>query len=150
MKKSVKIIPALLVLFTMTMLLLQVESAAAILRQCRGDPKFFFSDKTKLTVIVEMDTEETNVQKIEYVLHAPAGAELEKVVYTAGGLGDEETYELFYDNPPGLYTIDTYVETRVSGVNVTTTSSLKDGTSASASGFEREHLIVELKKPSRP
>jgi hypothetical protein len=147
MKKSVRPITALSALFTMVLLVLQAESASAMLRQCRGDPKFFFSDKTKLTVVVEMDTEEANVQKIEYVLHVPHDAELKHVVFTAGGLGEEETYEIFYDNPPDLYTIDTYVVTSVTSVNVTTTSSLKGGSSASASGFDMEHLVVEVQKP---
>lgn len=150
MKKSVKIIPALLVLFTMTMLLLQVESAAAILRQCRGDPIFFLSDKTKLIVVVELDTEETNVAEVNYILHVPSGVDVKRVVFTAGGLGKKETYEVIQDSQPGTFTVDTYVTTGVSGVNITVTTTLVPNITGTAVGHEGEHLTIELTRPSRP
>jgi hypothetical protein len=150
MKISVRPITALSVLITIVLLILQVESASAILRQCRGDPIFFLSDKTKLTVVVEMDTEESNVQEVNYLLHVPPGVDVDRVVFTAGGLGEKETYEVVQDSQEETFTVDTFVTTRMSGVNITVTSTLAPNITGTAVGHEGEHLTVELTGSSLP
>ena len=150
MQKSVKLILALSVLFTTVLLILQVGNASAMLRQCRGDPIFILSDKTKLIVVVEMDTEESNVKEINYILHVPPGIDVETVVFTAGGLGEKETYEVIQDNQPGIFTVDTFVTTRVSGVNITVTTTLVPNITGTAVGHEGEYLTIELTRPSLP
>jgi hypothetical protein len=132
----------------MVLLALQVDSVAAMLRSCRGDPKFFLTDKTKLTVIVDMDTEESNVKEVNYTLHVPPGVDVKKAVFTAGGLGESETYEVVQDSQPDTYIVDTFVTTKVSGVNITVKSDLKKKFAGTAVGHEDEHLILELERPA--
>jgi hypothetical protein len=147
MKKYLRFIPVVTVLVTMLVLFLPAQTASAVLDPCRGDPIFFLSNNTKLTIDVAMNTQESNVQRVTYTLHLPAGVSVNKVVYTSGGLGKKETYVVFQDNAANKYTTDTFVKTRVSGVNIVTTSSFSSTISGTAIGHENEHLIVELQLP---
>jgi hypothetical protein len=97
-----------------------------------------------------MDTEEANIQEVSYILHVPPGVDVEKVVFTAGGLGEKEIYEIVQDSQPDVYTVDTFVTTQVSGVNITVTSTLVPNIKGTAVGHEGEQLTVELNKSSSP
>jgi hypothetical protein len=119
-------------------------SASARLAKCRTDPIFYLSNGEKVTIILDIDTEESQVQNVNYVLHVPAGVKVTKVVFTAGGIGRKETYKSIQDSPDYTYTTETTVTTRGGPFAVTATSSLISGVIASASGFNGDLLVVTL------
>ena len=125
-----------------------VDSAMARLSACRGDPIVFLSDGSKIVITLDIATDKTNVQSVAYVVHAPPGTSVKKVIYTAGGLGDSETTVLFADSKPKQYTADAYVVTRDHvDVAMTNTSKLDNVASGATSGYTRQHLVVKLNRP---
>ena len=125
-----------------------VDSAMARFAACRGDPKVFLSDGSKIVITLDIATDKSNIQSVIYTVHAPPGTSVDKVVYTAGGLGDEETLAFFADSEPNHYSTDAYVVTKDSlDVPMTNTSSLHKVGSGSTSGYTRQHLVVNLGQP---
>ncbi|MBI5029132.1 MAG: hypothetical protein HZB51_01295 [Chloroflexi bacterium] len=131
----------LLVAFIMMAFL---SSADAALMSCRADPIVFLSDGSKVTITAEIATSASNVQKVQYALHAPSGTQVVRVIYTAGGLGKRETFTLYDDSLPGTYVSDTVVTTRNGKVPVKVTTSLGGLNLGVATGYSRDHLIVSL------
>jgi hypothetical protein len=129
---------------TLTAVAFPTVSASARLAKCRTDPIFYLSNGEKVTIILYIDAEESNVQNVNYVLHVPAGVNVTKVVFTAGGVGRKETYKSVQDSPNSTYTTETTVTTRGGPFAVTATSSLTSGVIASASGFNGDLLVVTL------
>ncbi len=71
----------------------------AIGAACRTDPKFFFGNGDKLTVVATVGTEKKNIKSIIYTVHAPVGQAEDpavKIVYTGLRPGVEQA-EVFYD-----------------------------------------------------
>jgi hypothetical protein len=119
-------------------------NASARLVHCRADPIFYLSNGEKITVILEIDTDEANVRNVNYVLHVPAGVRITRVVFTAGGIGRKESYQAVQDSVESVYTTDTVVTTKGGPNAVIATSSITGGTGASASGFNGDLLSVVL------
>lgn len=121
--------------------------ASAALRKCRTDPIFMLSNGDKLTVTLDVYTAKSNIKSVVYILHVPAGVTVKRVVYTARGLGSRETYLVVQDRPEKTYTTDTVVLThdpwRVPVVAITRLNSLAP---RSSSGFDGDHLIVNISK----
>jgi hypothetical protein len=118
--------------------------AQARLSACRSDPKVWLSDGTKITITAQIDTDESNIVSVLYIVHAPPGLSLRKVTYTAGGLHGRESVVLYDDNEPGRYSTDTIVTTSTTGIQVTSTTKLGNTSAASTSGYDRQHLVVNL------
>jgi hypothetical protein len=129
---------------TMVMTALPTMQASAALHKCRTDPIFYLSNGEVLKVILEIGTDKASVQDVHYVLHLPAGVRVLRVVYTAGGIGRSETYQVIQDSPKGVYTSETKVNTYENGILVRILSSLRSGRLVSVSGYNGDLLVITL------
>jgi hypothetical protein len=121
-----------------------VSPVSAALRSCRGDPKFFLSNGEIVTSTATISTDVANVSNANFILHAPKGLSLIKIVYTTKGSGIPETGSVVFDQSAGKYWLDVVVTTKVSGVAVIATGALKNGAAKTASGLNGQHLIIRL------
>jgi hypothetical protein len=131
-------------------LALPATHVSAMLRSCRTDPILTFSDGSKLTVTATINTDESSITGVVYVVHAPAGLTVKNTVFTGGNLSGKEIVVLLADQQPGVYQTDTLVLSRFSGVAVQAVSSLNQAIFRSASGYTGGHLLVTLFQTSRP
>lgn len=119
-------------------------TAYARLAKCRADPIFYLSNGEKVTVILDIDTDASNVRNVNYVIHVPVGVRITKVVFTAGGIGRKEVYKAVQDSTADTYITETVVTTKGGPYAVTASSSLTAGTMTSATGFNGDVLQVVL------
>jgi hypothetical protein len=122
----------------------------ASLDGCRSDPAIYLSDGTALDVTVDIGTDVSNVTKIAYVVHVPAGFQV--LLYAATptlGFEGKETFAVINDAPAGQYQTDTFVKTTTDDVVVTSYTTLVgvdvfhldlSAQSEPASGFSGQHL----------
>jgi hypothetical protein len=135
---------ATILFVTLIMLASPTMQASAALHKCRSDPMFFLSNGEILTVILEIGTDKAGVRDVHYVLHLPTGVRVLRVVYTSGGVGESETYEIIQDTPKSVYTTETRVNTYENGVPVKVISHLRTTREFSASGYNGDLLIITL------
>jgi hypothetical protein len=77
------------------------EQAAALVRSCRGDPKVWLSNGTKVTMTASIAADASQVKMVTYTLHAPRGTSVTKVVYTGGALSGKERVIVVFDRVSG-------------------------------------------------
>lgn len=140
--------PTMLLLALLVLVLPTVQASAAI-RPCRTDPIFALSNGDTLNVKLEINTEESNIRNLMYVIHLPEGVTVRKVTYTGGGLGTKETYKVQQDSPNDrTYTTESLVTTQNTGsIAVTATTILNKQYSGSATGTNGQYLVVTVSKP---
>lgn len=138
-----------ILVMTLVMVALPTMQASAALHKCRTDPIFYLSNGEVLKVVLEIGTDETGVRDVHYVLHIPAGIRVLRVVYTTGGIGESETYQVVQDSPRGNYTTETIVNTYENGIPVTVLSSLRSGQLMPASGYNGDILVITLTQNNR-
>lgn len=135
----------LFILFmTMVMTALPTMQASAALHKCRTDPIFYLSNGEVLKVILEIRTNKGSVRDVHYVLHLPVGVRVLRVVYTAGGIGKSETYQVIQDSPKSTYKTETRVNTYENRIPVKILSSLRAGRLVSVSGYNGDLLVITL------
>lgn len=129
---------------TMVMAALPTMQASAALHKCRTDPIFYLSNGEVLKVVLEIGTDKAGIQSVHYVLHIPAGVRVLRVVYTAGGIGKSETYQVMQDSPRSVYKTETRVNTYENRIPVKVLSSIRAGRLTSASGYNGDLLVITL------
>jgi hypothetical protein len=114
--------------------------------RCRTDPIFTLSNGDVVTVVLDVGTAAANVKEVSYILHVPAGVIPLRVEFTPGVLGKKETFKVIQDSPNGVYTSDTVLSTQgvKTAVNVTAYMDVNSVTFRSASGYDKQHLIITL------
>ena len=149
MNNKNSLLTRLFILFVaILMAVLPTMQASAALTKCRTDPIFQLSNGDKLTVILDISADATNVRNVTYVLHVPAGVTVTKVVYTAGGLGTKEIYKVNQDSTAKTYKTDILVTTQNTGsVAIIATAKLNTTYTGSASGKTGTYLTVSVSKP---
>ena len=125
------------------------EMASAGRSGCRADPIVTLTDGTQIQMEASIGASISDVQSIVYTVHAPVGSKVLTILYTDSLLGIKEKVIFYADAPAGQYTTDTIVYTRNTGVKVTVTSRIVSAlglglASGSASGADRQHLLVQL------
>lgn len=139
------ILSRIFILFmTMILTALPTMQASAALHKCRTDPIFYLSNGEVLKVVLEIGTDKEGIRDVHYVLHLPAGVRVLRVVYTAGGIGESETYQVVQDSPRGVYTTETRINTYENGIPVSVLSSLRSGLLVPASGYNGDLLVITL------
>ena len=118
--------------------------ADAAFMSCRADPIVFLSDGTKITITAQVATNASNVQQVQYTLHVPLGNSVDRIIFTAGGLGKKESVTVYADSAPGTYVSDTVVTTKGDSVQVQAKTTLGGRVLGVATGYSKEHLIVSL------
>jgi hypothetical protein len=129
-----------------------VRSALAGWASCRSDPVVVLSNGIVMDISADVGTFPWNVQRVDYVLHAPAGTELVLAVGTPTWLTSQETFTFYADGEPGEYHVETTVYTRYGGATVTANSILVSASgvhldSASTPGYEAQVLHTYLTVP---
>jgi hypothetical protein len=115
---------------------------------CRGDPIIILRDGTVIDIITDIGTDVWNVERIEYIVHAPVGSRVLTTIYTNGLLGIVETMAFHADNPSNRYTVDVAIYTSDHNVTVRATTTivrLLGFDRKSASGIDNQHLIMRLR-----
>lgn len=78
----------------------QTTTVWAIGAGCRTDPKFFFGNGDKLTIVATVEVAKDKITEIRYIVHAPADQQDDqpavKIVYTGLRPGVEQA-EVVYD-----------------------------------------------------
>lgn len=133
-----------ILVMTLVMVTFPTMQASAALHKCRTDPIFFLSNGEALKVILEIGTDKAGVRDVHYVLHLPAGVRVLRVVYTTGGVGESETYQVIQDSPRGIYATETRINTYENGISVTVLSSLRSGRLVPVSGYNGDLLVITL------
>jgi hypothetical protein len=134
----------LVLLLALALGALPVSPVSAAIRSCRGDPKFNFSNGDTVTVVTTIAADKTSVSNVYYVLHAPKGLSLTKVVYTALGAFPPETSSVVFDQKAGVYWVDIYATSNVRRISVSSTIQLNQGVIDSVSGPTDQHLKLSL------
>ena len=145
MKKN-NALPRLLILGLMILAVIAIPTgqASAAMVKCRTDPKFYLSNGDKVTIVLDIDAAESDVLYADYVLHVPAGVTVEHVVFTAGGIGQYESYSVLDDGALDIYTAEVLVMTRGSSVPVVVTTSARGGQEYAFSGMSAQAIPVTL------
>jgi len=100
-------------------------AAHAALARCGSDPIVYLSNGIKVDLTATLSTDRSDVKRIAYQLHVPAGAQVTKVVYTAGEIGRKEVVTVVND-ATGPYVADSVAETYAAPVPVNITMSVLD------------------------
>ncbi len=139
---------------------------------CRTDPIFFFSNGDKLSVSMAIGVVPHDVEKIEYIVQAPATTSLERVVTTGPVTTAEattsppgsfkvflpmmvngspratpravETYVVHFDQPEGTYSIAAVVYTTKDPVPVTLQVALREYKD-SIDGQSGQSLVLKVR-----
>ena len=150
MNNKTSLLTRILIIFvTILITALPTQQASAALRSCRTDPIFVLSNGDKLVITLSgIETSETNIKNVLYVLHVPAGVTVTRVIYTAGGLGQRETYKVIQDSVAKTYKTESLVTTQnVGAVRMVATVKLNSLTAKSASGYTGQYIVITVSKP---
>jgi hypothetical protein len=120
------------------------HNAGAAISLCRTDPIVLLSNGVVVDMTATIGTASTNVQQIVYVLHAPAGTRVNRVVYTQGGLNGREQFQFFADAAAGTYASVTTVSTTVKSISVTASTQVSGVGSGTVSGYSGQALTVHI------
>ena len=117
---------------------------SAAIRSCRADPIVWLSNGDSVQMTVEVAADASDVRSIIYTLHAPAGATIDRIVYTGGALQSKEEVVFIADQPAGQYVSDTVVTTRGKRHAVTANTNESGTFRGSVSGLSSEHLFLHF------
>lgn len=126
--------------------------AHAALVRCSSDPIVYLSNGMKVDLTATLATNRQNVERITYVLHVPAGAQVTKVVYTAGELGHKEAVTVL-DDATGAYTADSDAEIYASSAAVDVEMAVLDQSGGAkgqdrAAGQSSQTLVTQVDTPA--
>ena len=133
-------------------------AANAALAGCRADPLFLLSDGTILDVSVAIETDVTNVDLIQYVVHGPRGVRLVAAISTPTiGFEGLERVQYVGDQARNQFVTDTLVQTSrdavpvaaqtvFAGYNLGLLSLRLRAQLQVVNGYDDQHLIVRLSK----
>lgn len=140
-------LPRLLIFALIVLALLAMPSgqASAALIRCRTDPKFYLSNGDKLTIVLDISAASSDILYADYVLHLPPGVTVQQVVYTAGGIGEYESYSVVNDGARDTYRAEVLVMVQRGSVPVIVTASSRQGQNLSFSGFSARQIPVMLR-----
>jgi hypothetical protein len=125
------------------------HDAAAQFAPCRSDPVVSLTNGAQIDLSATISDSTSDVKKVVYVVHAPAGTKLLSVVDTSGLLGLTETVQLYADDATNTFDTYTTVYTGRSGVAVTATTTVVSALnltlgSGSASGQSGQTLHIHF------
>jgi hypothetical protein len=110
---------------------------------CRRDPVVYLSNGMVVQITAEIQAPIEQVERLVYVLRAPQGTNVQRVVYTGGHNNPPETLLFYADMPENTYSTTTTVYTHI-GASVTAMTRIRND-SASATGNSGEPLTVWLR-----
>src|SRR5438270_10644123 len=78
---------------------LRPRLAMAGLVGCRSDPVVLLSNGSALDLSADIGDAQSDVQRVDYAVHVPAGIRIVAVLNTDGLIGLAETFHFSSDNP---------------------------------------------------
>jgi hypothetical protein len=125
------------------------RDASAGLSGCRSDPAVVLSNGATLDLSADVADIASDVSRVDYVVHAPAGTHAVAVVNTDGLIGMKEKFTFYADSAWSSYRIVTTVYTGTSAVSVRANSLLVSVLgltlgAASTSGFSGQPLSMQF------
>jgi len=135
---------AVLLLFGLTVSPLLATQARASLTYCRSDPVVTLSNGTQVTLYEDISDSTTDVSKITYQLHIPAGATVTSIGYTGAVPANEQTITVSADENLGNYDGYTVVATHTPTINVTAYMSANSNVSTHTNGHSGQTLHSHL------
>jgi hypothetical protein len=133
-----------LLLFSLAVTALAPAVASAAIRSCRADPIVWLSNGDTVQMTVDVAASASDVRRITYTLHAPAGTSITRIIYTGGVLQSKEQVVLYADQPHGHYITDTVVTTRPKRIPVTANTAAAGEFRGSVAGRDGDHLILNF------
>jgi hypothetical protein len=133
---------------------LGAHHASAHLGVCYGDPAVLLSNGRALDLSVVVGDVSSDVNSVQYTLHAPAGTSVTGVYKTPGALGAIESFRFVADNSSGVYDTTTTVTTGSEAVSATAWSALVNLKTLSflgsqhVTGVNRQVIASELVDPN--
>ena len=91
---------------------------------CRSDPVVTLSNLGTLDLNASIGDSLSDVQKVVYVVHAPAGTKLLAVVNTDTLIGLHESVQFYADDSANTFDVYTTVYTGQKGISVTASSTV--------------------------
>lgn len=91
---------------------------------CRSDPVVALSNLGVLDLNASIGTGVSQVQKVVYAVHAPAGTFPLAIINTDSLIGLKESVQFYADQPANTYVVNTTVYTGTSRVSVTAGSTV--------------------------
>lgn len=128
------------------------RSALAGWALCRSDPIVILSNGVTMDIGANINVFPWNVQRVDYVLHVPAGVQMVVAIHTPTWLTSQETFTFYADQEPGQYHVETIVHTTSGNASVTATTLLLSVLglhldNAAVSGSEGQVLHAYLTTP---
>lgn len=114
-------------LFVSAMLLIGVapSSVHAAIKGCRADPIAVLSDGSVLRLAVTIEADPSDVDAIQYTIHAPRGTTIKRVVFSRQPkLSSREHVTYIDDAPANTYITETVVTTHGASVRVEASTTL--------------------------
>jgi hypothetical protein len=137
----------LLVIAMLTFTAVPNFGVSAALVKCRTDPIFSLSNGDIVTVTLDIAADASNVKRVSYTLHVPAGVTATSVVFTPGTIGRKEVYKIIQDSPLGIYTSESALS-MLSGKGgttvVTATMDVNFMDFQSFTGYDRDDLVITI------
>jgi hypothetical protein len=129
-----------------------VRSAIAGWANCRSDPVVILSNGITMDISADIGSFPWNVQRVDYILHAPVGTQLVVAIGTPTWLTSQETFTFYADQQPDEYHVETIVHTYQGNPAVTANTILLSVLgihldSESIPGYEGELLHAYLITP---
>jgi hypothetical protein len=126
------------------------QRVSAITTYCRSDPAIVLTNGATIDLSASIGDSLSDVQQVQYVVHAPAGTHLLAVVNTDGLMGPKETVKLYADNSYGTYDSATTVLTGQKNVAVTASTDIVSALDLSlglrsASGYSGTPVAIRVK-----
>jgi hypothetical protein len=104
---------------------LAAPTAHAALVRCSSDPIITLSNGHTVQISDQIYDSPTNVSKVDYQLHVPAGVTATQVTYPADNTaGIPETFEFYSDAPSGTYKSFNTVYDKNSSVTINSTATV--------------------------
>ncbi len=127
---------------------LLAPAARASLGACLSDPVVILSGGVTIDLYTIIHAHASDVQQVNYTLHAPVGMRLLRIIPTRGVIGPKEKVQFAADDMAQTYDTVTEVDTVTRGIAVhTRTTVLALGhlpVTGSAAGQDHQNLPVHL------
>ncbi|GAC1547620.1 MAG: hypothetical protein NVS4B8_29990 [Herpetosiphon sp.] len=121
--------------------MMQVSSTWATIEICNTDPVLYFSDGSHISVTVI--TQASGLRELNFNVNAPRGLTLERVVSTGLPAGVNETVNVVFDQPAGMFIAASRAIVEGPAVPVDTILEVLQD-SANASGQSGEWITVRV------
>lgn len=84
-------------------------NVGALSSVCRVDPIVILTDGTHLRLTATIQSDDTLIQQINYIVHVPEGAVVRQIIYTGGPFQTGEQVQVYADQAPRVFTTETTV-----------------------------------------